>query len=91
MVICQPHISYNLLSLRKPQPLLTSPNHRRPEYRKISPKQKGTPPSSWLPVLRTDIYLESWHRVCLHIEARVATLIQCPIIGFLETGHIEIC
>lgn len=44
----------------------------------------------WLPVSRTDIYLESWHRVCLHIEARVATLIQCPIIGFLETGHIVI-
>lgn len=45
----------------------------------------------WLPVPKTDIYLESWHRVGLHIETRVAALIQCPIIGFLETGHIAIC
>lgn len=91
MVICQPHISYNLVVSENHNHYLLLQTTEGPEYRNISPKQKGTPPSSWLPVSRTDIYLESWHRVCLHIEARVAALIQCPIIGFLETGHIVIC
>jgi hypothetical protein len=93
MVIYQPHIY-------QPQPLGPQKNHNHHFFIQTrqaqnsdnaSPKQLRIPLPSKLPVPRATLYLESWHRVCLHIEARIAAFIEGPVVRLLETGHIGVC
>lgn len=56
-----------------------------PERRNTSPKQPGTFPSFLRRGPRP--YLKRRHRVCLHVEAGVASLIQGPVVRLLERGQ----
>lgn len=67
--------------------ITTSPQRPQmgPEQEHASPKQLGGFPSFLCKGPR--LYLEGRHRVCLHVEARVASLVQGPIVWLLETGQ----
>lgn len=59
-----------------------------PKTQKYMHQAAGQPTPTPASCAEVALYLESWHRVCLHIEARVAALIQGPVVGLLETGYI---